>query len=72
MAKTEGEPTPAVPDAAAAARSLIDRLSPENGERAVLSAIYQCDGAELTLRHASLLIGPPEVADVPLGKVAVR
>jgi len=68
MAKTEGEPTPAVPDAAAAARNLIDRLSPENGERAVLSAIYQCDGAELTLRHASLLIGPPEVADVPWGR----
>src|SRR3954471_9063606 len=43
-------------------RELLDWLAPEPDERACLSAIYERAEGDLTLRCASLLIGPPEVA----------
>ncbi|MEA2186748.1 MAG: hypothetical protein QOK16_1759 [Solirubrobacteraceae bacterium] len=53
---------------AQAATALFDRLAPEADERVVLSAVYQRDDAHLTLRHASLLIGPEAVSRVSWAK----
>ncbi len=48
--------------------ALLNRLEPEPDERAVFSAVYQHEGGELTLRHGSLLIGPPEMSQSSWGK----
>ena len=54
------------------ASALFDRLSPEPDERAVLSAVYQPDGEAMTLRHASLLVGPEEMSHVAWGQWRVN
>ena len=48
--------------------ALFDTLGAEEDEVAVLSAVYQPVGEELVLRHASLLIGPAEMAKGPWAK----
>lgn len=53
---------------AAPVETLFDRLEAEPAERAVLSAVYQREQGQLVVRHASLLVGPPEMAASSWGK----